>query len=65
MRITVNGEPREVREGLTLAQLIEELKVKIPYAVEHNRQLCPKSRHAHTVLHEGDCLEIVTIVGGG
>lgn len=66
MTLTVNGEPKSVSEGLTLAQLVRELGLeKNPIAVELNRQVVPRDRHVATRLAEGDRLEIVTLVGGG
>lgn len=65
MEITINGTVRQVETGLTLAQLIEQLAIKGPYAVELNKEVCPKRLHAEQKLHPGDILEIVTIVGGG
>jgi sulfur carrier protein len=34
-------------------------------AVECNKQLVPRGRHAETALADQDRLEIVTLVGGG
>lgn len=66
MRISVNGETRDVPEGLTIARLLEELKVETKHvAVEVNLQLVPRSRHAEHRLSSGDRLEVVTLVGGG
>jgi len=65
MRIKVNGREKEVNDGATVQQLMEQLAVKPPYAVELNRKVCPKRRHDQTTLNPGDVLEIVTIVGGG
>jgi thiamine biosynthesis protein ThiS len=66
MTITVNGEPMELPEGLTIEGLLEQLKVRREYtAVALNREVCPKSRYADTVLAEGDRLEIVRPMGGG
>ena len=55
----------ELNDGATVQQLMEQLAVKPPYAVELNRKVCPKRRHDQTTLNPGDVLEIVTIVGGG
>jgi sulfur carrier protein len=64
--LTVNGEPKNVPEGLTLAQLVRELGLeRNPIAVELNRQVVPRDRHGETRLAQGDRLEIVTLVGGG
>lgn len=66
MKIVMNGEPREIDSGTTVARLIEALKMQPRYlAVERNFELVPRARHAECVLAEGDQLEIVTLVGGG
>jgi sulfur carrier protein len=66
VQITVNGQPREVADGLTVAQLLDELALATKYvAVEVNLQLVPRQQHAEHRLVEGDRLEIVTLVGGG
>ncbi len=66
MTLTVNGVPRSVADGLTLAQLVRELGLeRNPIAVEVNRQVVPRDRHGEVRLADGDLLEIVTLVGGG
>ena len=66
MQVSLNGEPRSLPEGATLEALVRELRLdKSPIAVELNREVVPKGRHGETRLHEGDLLEIVTLVGGG
>ncbi|HLY10512.1 MAG TPA: sulfur carrier protein ThiS [Planctomycetota bacterium] len=66
MTLTVNGEPKTVADGLTLAQFVRELGLeRNPIAVELNRQVVPRDRHGDTRLADGDRLEIVTLVGGG
>ena len=66
MKLSVNGEVKNVSDGLSLSQLVRELGLeKNPIAVELNRQVVPRDRHADTPLAEGDRLEIVTLVGGG
>ena len=66
MRVTVNGEPRTLSEGVTLAEFVRDLGLeRNPIAVELNREVVPKDRHGATTLREGDRLEIVTLVGGG
>lgn len=66
MEILVNGEPRQVEVGCTVARLLEELKLQPRYlAVERNQELVPRATHAACVLQAGDSVEIVTLVGGG
>ncbi len=66
MNIVVNGAPRQVAPGTTIAQLLAELDVASQaVAVEVNLQLVPRARHAEHELQEADQLEVVTLVGGG
>jgi sulfur carrier protein len=64
--ITVNGEPQEVPDGMTVAALLEHLGKNPRFlAVERNLELVPRTEHAVTTLRDADALEIVTLVGGG
>ncbi len=66
MRLQVNGEPTEVPDGTTVAQLLERLRLGAQrVAVERNRDIVPRAEHATTRLREGDEIEIVHFVGGG
>ena len=65
MQICLNGQQRNITQGLTISDLLTELKLKGPLAVEMNQKICPKKQHPQTTLKQGDILEIVTIVGGG
>ena len=66
MNIFYNGESRTVRDGITIAELLDELTLDPRrVAVEVNQELAPRDRHRETTLHEGDQLEVVTLVGGG
>jgi thiamine biosynthesis protein ThiS len=66
MQLQVNGEARDCPEGLTLADLIAQLGMKLDrVAVELNLEIVPRSTWETTVLKEGDKLEIVHFVGGG
>lgn len=64
--LTVNGEPRRIEEGATIAALVESLSLNpAKVAVERNGEIAPRSTLADVVLGEGDVLEIVHFVGGG
>ena len=64
--ITLNGKPREVRVGATLADLLCELGLaEQSVAVEKNHALVRRSDRASTSLCAGDLIEVVTLVGGG
>ncbi|HET9451128.1 MAG TPA: sulfur carrier protein ThiS [Aggregicoccus sp.] len=66
MKVWVNGEPREVEDGATLAVLLTALALSGPgVAVEVNAEVVRRARHAEHRLSEGDRVEIVTFVGGG
>lgn len=66
MRILVNGEPRDVRDGVTVEDLLRELGVRRDYtAVALNREVAPRSAYGTTVLRDGDRLEIVHPMAGG
>lgn len=66
MEITVNGERRQVRSPLTIAELLAELGLDAGrVAVEHNRRLVKRNELDQIAISEGDELEIVHFVGGG
>ena len=66
MRLNINGEARDVGDGLTVIQLLESLDLdprKI--ALERNLEIVPRSTYGEVVLADGDRLEIVHFIGGG
>jgi sulfur carrier protein len=66
MTIQVNGEARSIDSGISVTELLRGLGVTAPHvAVELNLEVVPRAKHADTLLHEGDRLEVVTLVGGG
>lgn len=66
MEVTINGARREVPEGLTVRTLVQHLGLdEGPVAVELNRAIVPRSRHAEQRVAAGDVIEIVHFVGGG
>lgn len=66
MKLTINGTGREAGDLQTVADLLRTLELPaVRVAVELNGELVARDRHADTPLAEGDCLEIVTFVGGG
>jgi len=67
VRIELNGTGEECRKGTTVADLLARLEPARARAcaIEVNRTLVPRARHAATELRDGDRVEIVTLVGGG
>jgi thiamine biosynthesis protein ThiS len=66
INIHVNGEARQVPEDLTLASLVDWLKMPADrVAVECNLEIVPRNQWSETTIREGDRLEVVHFVGGG
>lgn len=66
IRIQLNGEAREVPDGLTLASLLDWLKLPTDrVAVERNLEIVPRDNWTATPIRVGDRLEVVHFVGGG
>ena len=66
MLITVNGEKKETPGGLTIAGLLQFLKVQPErVAVELNLDIVKKDRYSTTPVKEGDSVEIVSFMAGG
>ena len=65
MKLTINGERREVADGLTVAALVAQLGVRGRVAGEVNGEVLRQAQHPEVTLRDGDALEVVTFVGGG
>ena len=64
--IHVNGEPRRVPEGQSIAALVGTLGLTpAKVAVERNLEIVPRSTLDDVIVQDGDRLEIVHFVGGG
>ena len=64
--ITLNGERRALRAGLSVAGLLADIGLDArKVAVERNMEIVPRSAYAATALADGDVLEIVHFIGGG
>ncbi len=66
LSLVVNGEPRRIACGASIADLVVSLELDLrKVAVEHNGEIAPRSKLAQRMLADGDVLEIVHFVGGG
>jgi thiamine biosynthesis protein ThiS len=66
VKITLNGEPFEIAEPLTVRQLLTQLDIDARrVAVECNLVVLKRSAFDETTIHAGDEIEIVNFVGGG
>jgi len=66
INVTVNGEPRRVTAGATIAAMLRELGIDpARVAVERNLAIVPRSTLDEVPVTEADTFEIVHFVGGG
>ena len=66
MRVTINGETRELPAPISLDALLRELEIDPgKVALERNLEIVPRSEYLQTQIAEGDKLEIVHFIGGG
>ena len=65
MRVTVNGEAREIRSSRIDALLSELDYEGSHFAIALNFDVLPKSRWAETAINTGDEIEIITPRQGG
>ena len=66
MTVTINGESREIPDGLNVAALLAHLGMAADrVAIEHNLDILPRARWKETQVHANDRFEIVHFVGGG
>jgi len=70
VNVAVNGRPRELASGLTLAELLAELGLAAPagvagVAVAVNARVVTRAAFASHALADGDEIEIIRAVAGG
>ena len=66
MRITLNGDPYELAEPLTISHLLTTLEIDARrVAVEHNLVIVKRATYDASIVQPGDRVEIVNFVGGG
>ena len=66
MRITLNGDPYELAEPLSISRLLATLEIDARrVAVEHNLVIVKRATYDASIVQPGDQVEIVNFVGGG
>ena len=65
MLLRVNGQPVEMPNPCSVADLLRHFPVRGRHAVEVNGDIVPRSMHATRQLAGGDRVEIVQAIGGG
>lgn len=66
MTITLNGDPHEIPQPLSVSALLAALDIDPRrVAVEHNLAVVKKAAYDSAIVSDGDEVEIVNFVGGG
>ena len=66
VQVKLNGEPRGLPDGSSLAQAVTELTAAAAgVAAAVNGDVVPRGSWAATLLRDGDHVEVVTAVQGG
>jgi sulfur carrier protein len=66
VNVIINGDPREIPEGFTVAALLDHLGMsRDRVAIECNLDILPRARWDESRVQPGDRFEIVHFVGGG
>lgn len=66
MNLHINGEPREIANTSTVAELVDALGLPAPaMLVEHNGLALRRDEWEERTLTDGDRIEIIRIVAGG
>jgi sulfur carrier protein len=66
MNVVVNGEQREIPEGLNVTEMLEHLGMpRERVAIERNLNILPRANWNETRVEPNDRFEIVHFVGGG
>jgi thiamine biosynthesis protein ThiS len=66
MTVTINGDRRDIPDGLTVAAMLEHLDMAGKrVAIERNLDILPRASWQETRVQPNDSFEIVHFVGGG
>jgi len=66
MQVTINGESQTFKDPMNVVELLERNALaEKRVAVEINENIVPRSRHATTMIVDGDRVEIIQAIGGG
>lgn len=66
IKVSVNGEVKELETNLNVSQMIEALEYKVKgFAVAVNTIFVPIAKYDETIIKEGDKIDILAPVQGG
>ena len=67
MKLTINGDVKEIKDGIVLSELliIEDVEQPDMVPVQLNDEFLTKDTYATTTLKEGDEINFLYFMGGG
>ena len=66
IKVSINGEIKELKKGLNIRQMIEALNYKTEgFAVAINTTFVSIKRYEETIIKDGDTIDILAPVQGG
>ena len=67
MKLLINGETKNLREGISLPDLLKECNVESPemVSVQINQQFIDKADYTETILKNSDEVDFLYFLGGG
>ncbi|TNF44399.1 MAG: sulfur carrier protein ThiS [Epsilonproteobacteria bacterium] len=66
IKVSVNGEVKELENDLNVSEMIEALEYKVKgFAVAVNTTFVPIAKYDETIIKEGDTIDILAPVQGG
>ena len=66
MKVIINGKQNDVKDGVTIAELLNDFDLKAPVTVvEINGRIINKDEFGTLKILESDTVELIRFVGGG
>lgn len=67
MKLTINGEAKELRDGLSITELLVVQNVEMPemVSVQLNDEFLKQDEYLATIVKEGDDINFLYFMGGG
>jgi len=67
MKLTINGDSKEIKDGIVLSELltIEDVEQPDMVSVQLNDEFLTKDEYPTTTLKEGDEINFLYFMGGG
>lgn len=67
MKITINGETKELKEGLSITELLVVENVEMPemVSVQLNDEFLKQDEYVASIVKEGDDINFLYFMGGG